>query len=56
VAGVIEVVLACDISMAAQNTKFEEPEDRFETEIFTMLLPWITSPKQAKEIFLIRED
>ena len=55
VVGAFEVALACDITIAAQNTKFGEPEVRFETGIVTMLLPWITRPKQAKEILLTGE-
>lgn len=56
VAGAFEVALACDITIVAQNTKFGEPEVGFGTGIVAMLSPWITGPKQAKEILLTGED
>lgn len=55
-AGAFELALACDITIAAKTTKFGEPEVRFGTGIVAMLLPWITGPKQAKEILLTGED
>ena len=55
-AGAFELALACDITVAAKTTKFGEPEVRFGTGIVAMLLPWITGPKQAKEILLTGED
>ncbi len=35
---------------------FGEPEVRFGTGIVAMLLPWITGPKQAKELLLTGDD
>ena len=35
---------------------FGEPEVRFGTGIVAMLLPWITCPKQAKELLLTGDD
>ena len=35
---------------------FGEPEVRFGTGIVAMLLPWVTGPKQAKEMLLTGED
>ena len=55
-AGAFELALACDITIAGRNTKFGEPEVRFGTGIVAMLLPWITGPKQAKQILLSGED
>ena len=55
-AGAFELALACDITIAGMNTKFGEPEVRFGTGIVAMLLPWITGPKQAKQILLSGED
>ncbi len=55
-AGAFELMLATDITVAAAGTKLGEPEVRFGTGIVAMLLPWITGPKQAKELLLTGED
>ena len=56
VAGAFEMALACDITIAAEDATFGEPELRFGAGIVTMLLPWITSPKHAKRIILSGQD
>lgn len=56
VAGAFEMALACDITVAAEDATFGEPELRFGAGIVTMLLPWITSPKHAKRIILSGQD
>jgi enoyl-CoA hydratase len=55
-AGAFELMLACDVTVAAAGTRFGEPEVRFGTGIVAMLLPWITGPKQAKELLLTGDD
>ena len=55
-AGAFELALACDITVAAEGTMFGEPEVRFGTGIVAMLLPWVTGPKQAKELLLTGDD
>lgn len=55
-AGAFELMLATDITIAAEGAQLGEPEVRFGTGIVAMLLPWITGPKQAKEILLTGED
>ncbi len=49
-AGAFELALACDITIADETAIFGEPELKFGAGIVTMILPWITGPKQAKEI------
>jgi enoyl-CoA hydratase/carnithine racemase len=49
-AGACEMALACDITIAAEDAFFGEPELKFGAGIVTMILPWVTGPKQAKEI------
>ena len=56
IAGAFELALACDVTIAAENTRFGEPEVRFGNGIVAMLLPWVTGPKQAKELLLTGED
>ncbi len=47
-AGGCELAVACDITVADEETFFGEPELRFGAGIVAMILPWITGPKQAK--------
>lgn len=54
--GAFELTLACDIAVAAQGTRFGEPEPRFGSGVICMLLPWVTTPKFAKEIALTGTD
>lgn len=56
VAGGFEMALACDITIAAADAVFGEPELRFGAGIVTMLLPWMASPKHAKRIILSGQD
>ncbi len=55
-AGAFELMLSCDVTVAAEGTRFGEPKVRFGTGIVAMLLPWITGPKQAKELLLTGDD
>jgi enoyl-CoA hydratase len=52
----MELALACDLTVAAADCYFGEPEVRFGSGIVALLLPWLTSPKQAKELLLTGED
>jgi enoyl-CoA hydratase/carnithine racemase len=55
-AGACELALACDVTIAAEDAFFGEPELKFGAGIVAMLLPWIVGPKIAKEIILTGED
>jgi enoyl-CoA hydratase/carnithine racemase len=55
-AGACELALACDITIAAEDAFFGEPELKFGAGIVAMLLPWVVGPKIAKEIILTGED
>ena len=55
-AGAFELMLACDITVASKETLFGEPEVRFGSGIITMLAPWISGPKHAKEMLLTGND
>ena len=55
-AGGCELALACDVTVAADDARFGEPELRFGAGIVVMLMPWLTGPKHAKEILLTGED
>jgi enoyl-CoA hydratase len=55
-AGAFELALACDLTVAAEGTRFGEPEARFGSGIIALLLPWHTTPKAAKELLLTGTD
>jgi enoyl-CoA hydratase/carnithine racemase len=55
-AGAFELALACDLTVAAEDALFGEPELKFGAGIVAMLLPWLTGPKQAKELILTGHD
>jgi len=55
-AGACELALACDITIAADDAFFGEPELKFGAGIVALLLPWIAGPKIAKEIIYTGED
>jgi len=54
--GGFELAMACDMTLAAQGACFGEPEPKFGSGIVALLLPWITGPKQAKEMLLFGND
>lgn len=55
-AGGMELALACDLTIAARDAVFGEPEVRFGSGIVAMLVPWIVGPKHAKDILLTGDD
>lgn len=55
-AGGCELALSCDITIAAEDAVFGEPELRFGAGIVVMLLPWLVGPKRAKQIILTGDD
>jgi enoyl-CoA hydratase/carnithine racemase len=55
-AGACELALACDLTIAADDAFFGEPELKFGAGIVVMILPWLVGPKVAKEIILLGED
>ena len=52
----LRAALACDLTVAADDAFFGEPELKFGAGIVVMILPWIVGPKIAKEIILTGED
>jgi enoyl-CoA hydratase/carnithine racemase len=55
-AGACELALACDLTIAAQDAVFGEPELKFGAGIVALLLPWMTGPKAARELILTGDD
>jgi enoyl-CoA hydratase len=56
IGGAFELSLACDVTVAAESTRFGAPEVRFGSGAVALLLPWIAGPKAAKELLLTGED
>ena len=54
-AGGFELALACDMTVCEENSLFGEPEVRFGSSIVALLMPWYTTPKQAKKMLLSGE-
>ena len=52
----MELALACDLTIAADDCRFGEPEVKFGSGIVAMLLPWLAGPKAAKYLLLTGED
>jgi enoyl-CoA hydratase len=50
--GGFEIALACDLTVAADECRFGEPEVRFGSGIVALLLPWICGSKHARELLL----
>jgi len=56
IGGAFELALACDVTVAAQSTKFGSPEVKFGSGAVALLLPWVAGPKAAKELLLTGDD
>lgn len=55
-AGGFELMLACDLAVAAEEAVFGEPELKFGAGIVAMVLPWFVGPKVAKGVIFTGED
>lgn len=56
IGGGMELAVACDLTIADADTLMGEPEMKFGSSIAAMILPWLTGPKQAKELLLTASD
>jgi enoyl-CoA hydratase/carnithine racemase len=52
----LELAVACDLTIAADDCRFGEPEVRFGSGIVALLLPWLAGPKAAKYLLLTGDD
>ena len=52
----MELAVACDLTLAADDCLFGAPEVRFGSWIVALLLPWLVGPKQAKRMLLTGDD
>jgi len=56
IGGAMELLMACDLAVAGETTRFGEPEVRFGSGIVAMLAPYVIGPKHAKELLLTGND
>jgi enoyl-CoA hydratase/carnithine racemase len=55
-AGGTDLMLACDLAVAATDAKFGYVDIRFGSGVVSMFLPWIVGMRQAKELLFTGED
>lgn len=55
-AGGFELMMGCDLAVAAAHATFGEPELKFGAGIVAMILPWYVSPKIAKGVIYTGDD
>lgn len=51
-AGACEVMMLCDLAIAAEGTKLGEPEIRFAAGPPALIMPWLIGMRAAKELLL----
>ncbi|MGI9293202.1 MAG: enoyl-CoA hydratase/isomerase family protein, partial [Pseudomonadales bacterium] len=54
--GAMEMALACDLTIAADDCRFGAPEVKYGSGIVALILPWLTGAKAAKEFLLTGDD
>ncbi len=52
----LELAVACDLTIAAEDCRFGEPEVKFGSGIVALLLPWLAGPKAATYLLLTGDD
>ena len=52
----MELAVACDVTIAADDCRFGAPEVQFGSGIVALILPWLIGPKAAKELLLTGDD
>src|ERR671924_1558413 len=55
-AGGTDLMLACDLAVAAEDALFGYVDVRFGSGVVTMLLPWVVGVRAAKELLFTGED
>ena len=52
----MEMAVACDITIATEDSRFGAPEVKFGSGIVALILPWVIGVKAAKELLLTGDD
>jgi enoyl-CoA hydratase len=54
--GGCDLMMMCDLAVAADDALFGEPEIRFGSGVVTMVMPWLIGARRAKELLLTGAD
>jgi enoyl-CoA hydratase len=54
--GGCDLMMMCDLAVAADDAVFGEPEIRFGSGVVTMVMPWLIGARRAKELLLTGAD
>jgi enoyl-CoA hydratase len=54
--GGCDLMMMCDVAVAADDAVFGEPEIQFGSGVVTMVMPWLVGARRAKELLLTGED
>jgi enoyl-CoA hydratase len=55
-AGGCDLMMMCDVAVAADDAVFGEPEIRFGSGVVAMVMPWLLGVRKSKELLLTGED
>lgn len=55
-AGGCDLMMMCDIAVAADDAVFGVPEIKFGSAVVAMVMPWLIGARRAKELMLTGED
>ena len=54
--GGCDLMMMCDLAIAADDAVFGEPEIRFGSGVVTMAMPWLVGARKAKELLFTGDD
>jgi enoyl-CoA hydratase len=55
-AGACDLMMMCDLTVAAEGTLFGEPEIRFGSGVVTLIMPWVLGMKKTRELLYTGHD
>jgi enoyl-CoA hydratase len=55
-AGACDLMMMCDLAVAAEGTLFGEPEIRFGSGVVTLIMPWVLGMKKTRELLYTGHD
>src|SRR5918911_4715666 len=55
-AGACDLMMMCDLAIAAEGTLFGEPEIRFGSGVVALIMPWVLGMKKTRELLYTGHD